>query len=346
MKMNRCLSILLGVLAVAVSSTSAKRLSDEETLTRLENSYTDTRRYNEVCWLTAHNAHVSEQDGWLYAQQSLDFKGQFEYGVRSFMIDLHWYKPLGSAEPYIALCHEDLKAKEMLSPVLGEQNCLVTRLALFAKSPKPVTYFFDQVHDWLESDPNTIITVHLESYLGPDSSHALHKALETSKVQDYIYVPVHGQRWPTLGELRQSNKRLIIFSDNVADSCIYTQAYRETRYDLGTYPGCEMRMDRRGKSSSLFVMNHFYKFSYDVPGVGTSFDEINAFEKISTRINECYKTQKRLPNFIAADFVEEGANGGARKAVLMLNSLPPENFNRFIDPVAQKSDKPHAHEEL
>ncbi|MCF8178883.1 MAG: hypothetical protein K9J74_10280, partial [Sulfuritalea sp.] len=48
------------------------------------------RRYDQVAFLTAHNAFANEEEGWKYHQQSKSILNQLRYGVRGFMLDVHY----------------------------------------------------------------------------------------------------------------------------------------------------------------------------------------------------------------------------------------------------------------
>lgn len=171
------LIVLLGVASLLPSIVFGEcALNGRE---KFMNTYKDDRKYNEVCWLTAHNAFSNKADGWRYYQQTLGFEEQYAYGVRSFQIDLHWYTPIGG-DPYIALCHE----------VFPEFNCILTRLQCLLASPKPAKEFFEQVTRWLSTDSEAIVTLHLENYVkGPEGKKALNKLLNETGLKQYLLKP-------------------------------------------------------------------------------------------------------------------------------------------------------------
>ncbi len=294
--------------------------------------YPDERHYNEVCWLTAHNAFANAADGWVYAQQRLSLEDQFEYGVRSFMVDLHWEIDSSGIER-VALCHEGIRIKQIASS-LGIPSCYTSSALRVFKYHDPAIHFFEHVRKWLDKDPSAIITIHIESHLDEGrASAALSSILEETGLLSFIYEPYMCDYWPTLGELRKINKRLILFSDNPADGSIFVNHYLETEYNLSRYASCEMREEQRAPSGSqrrLFLLNHFYSLS-----ALADYEAVNAVNNIINRMEQCYQQQKRLPNFIAVDFVEQGQEGGARELISQLNRLPAEFFHDY-----QKIDWP------
>src|SRR5579872_4852233 len=50
-----------------------------------------TKKYNEVSFLTTHNAFASSAYGYFITSQTLSIPEQLQYGVRALMIDLWWY---------------------------------------------------------------------------------------------------------------------------------------------------------------------------------------------------------------------------------------------------------------
>lgn len=297
-------------------------------------TYTDDRKYSEVCWLTTHNAFANEKKGWNYAQQNLDFEEQYALGVRSFMIDLYWYTPEkhpdgvdtnSQPKPYIAMCHEP--------GFLNGRNCLTTRL-LKNGAPESVANLLAQIKTWLDADGDEIITLQIESRFGEEGAReALFEAFDAAGLTTYLYTPQVAseeiQDWPTLGDLRNSNRRLIVFSDNINDGFIHTSTYRETKFDLGKFSQCEMREDNRDsrKRAPLFVMNHFHGISIRLNGLWKDYEKINSYSYIMQRVGICEREHNMLPNFIVMDFVEQGGMGGALQAAIDINLQQTSRFH-------------------
>jgi hypothetical protein len=212
----------------------------------LLDTYASYRPYNEVCWLTTHNAFANSADAWKYSQQNLSFQEQYNFGVRSFMLDLAWYKT-DSGNTYIALCHEGtLRSKPW---------CPSTRFFRGGKTnPISLKNYFLQIKQWLDGNPEDIITLHFESYLGPTGGSELRNLLQETGLEDYLYMDKFPKnftttthlkwpgnhkvplQWPTLGQIRKTNGRLVIFSNNLDDEMLSVTSYSETAYDLTASP--------------------------------------------------------------------------------------------------------------
>jgi hypothetical protein len=291
----------------------------------LLSTYQDSKSYKDLSWLTAHNAFSNHEDGWIYAQQAMSISHQFEYGVRSFMVDLHWYDPDGkpSATSYLALCHD---------------RCTKSLVSGFTSltPPTKVFDFFVQVATLLRNNPQDIITLHFESYsqsLGRPLTHsgwrALQRLFKASGLIAYLSTISPNDSKLTLGYMRANNKRLVVFSDRRADTIdpsspqnstgiFHTTEYMETEYNLRAFSQCEIRKDNRALiPTNLFVMNHFHRASY--VGSSKDYNQMNDYSRIAARVNLCRSQNGIFPNFIPVDFVEEGRFGGAREAIVAIN---------------------------
>ena len=73
------------------------------------------RRYNQVSYLTSHNAMASSDRGYLGADQDPDITGQLDNGVRALMLDLHYWTTPEQAAPFVASL--DPKTKAVWAPL-------------------------------------------------------------------------------------------------------------------------------------------------------------------------------------------------------------------------------------
>jgi hypothetical protein len=250
------------------------------------------------------------------------------------MIDLYLYDPgyytnaageTIKGEPYVAMCHEP--------GFLDGNNCILTQLLLKNEHPEPLTELLEHIKSWLLRDSDTLISLQIESRFGESGAgDALYEVFREAGLAHYLYIPQVDpqeiQEWPTLGDLRHSNRRLIVFSDNINDGFIHTSTYRETRFDLSKYSQCEMREDNRDtqKIMPLFVLNHFYGLSIRLNGFWRDYQSVNAYSNIMARVALCEQEHNMLPNFLVLDFIEEGEMGGALQAATDINLQKKERF--------------------
>lgn len=239
----------------------------------------------------------------------------------------------------VSLCHGD-----------EGKACRLTALALRpGRIPRDLSYDLKQIATYLREHRQAVVTINFESYIG---NHG--KVMEQFRVagaQGFVFnhnVWIKGKgnkyAWPTLDELRRTNKRLVVFSSKKADGFPMWDQTIETAYNLKSHPNCGERGESKGKFSGkdprpLLTMNHFYSLSVQGPeGAGATipkfgrvethdYNRVNDVKWINERVKKCVKKFGRVPNFIAVDYFEKGKGGGAITEVIRLNQLPVSAFH-------------------
>ena len=313
---------------------AAEMLTEQNELMQ---TYTSDKRYNYVCWLTSHNSYAynekSFENKFINENQSLNIRKQLEYGVRGFMIDLYYEKdnPANS----IILAHS-MKEKG---------NSFVTIRHYKQKISSP---FLETVKKWLDDNPQDIITFHLESYIR--DYNKIIEELKTVGLYDYLFdlyeynnqgLAEHFKSldskelaWPTLGEMRQHNKQLVVFSDKIEDSgygIMYVSNTMETQYDLDGFPSCEKRYDGRVEEAPIFIFNHFCKYrSMPASGIICNYKKRNKYDNILLRVAKCWLQECKSPNFVAVDMVGH-KKGNEKQIVLDINNYNEKCYKGMRD---------------
>ena len=136
------------------------------------------KRYNEVAYLTTHNAFNSKQDRYLFPNQKSNISEQLNNGVRALMIDV--YDDDGSTVVYHAY------------KFLGSQ---------------PLSVYLNDIKYFLDNNPNEILTIILETYT---SSNAIENEINKVGLLKYLHTQDVNSIWPKLQTMIDSNKRLVI----------------------------------------------------------------------------------------------------------------------------------------
>jgi hypothetical protein len=318
--------------------------------------YLNDAVYSDSTWLTSHNSFVTVDEGWSYhPQQKLNLTSQFHYGVRSFMIDI--YKD----------ANQKLIIQHGINFTLPLMNPFGIKGLNFGTNPMFVANYFQEIANLLHNNKEAIITLHVESYV---SSVELYSALDATGLTKYLLKENPNDKSLNLGEMRNKNERLVIFSDYGAGHAEsrdfgfddkkknpflkginYVDQYKETEFNLGQFHECEARKDFRAKfnntSVNLFLLNHFYAKScahnYDYSGAASKIvkepcDLVNSYKKIMERVKKCIQTDNLFPNFVAVDFVEKGDFSGAREVVRTMNIVGKSHMPSYSQ---EKSHKDH-----
>ncbi|KAB1914150.1 phospholipase [Micromonospora sp. AMSO31t] len=278
----------------------------------------DERRLDQVTFLTAHNAYANGVDGGfappvldLLPNQVRGVERQLAGGVRGFQLDIH------QTRDGAILCHN---------------SCFLVF--------RPVALWVDlqRIVDFLRGNPREFVTVFLEDYVSAPVLRA-----ELARVQgltDLLYRPdldgVPATGWPRLRELRERDRRLLIFTDRRREDdqaggltrdtfgVLYQREWTvENYWSMGRGVGasdwtCVSRWPDRpltdgGESAfrPLFVMNHFRDAPVPVTAAADNAGVLNRAGRF------CQPAARKKPNYVAVDRYDLG---GPAAAVTALNT--------------------------
>ena len=230
------------------------------------------KRYNEVAYLTTHNAFNSKQDSFLFPNQKSNIIEQLNNGVRGLMIDV--YDDNGSIVVYHAY------------KFLGY---------------KPISIYLNDIKYFLDNNPNEIITIILESYT---SSNAIENEITQVGLLKYLHTQDVNSLWPKLQTMIDSNKRLVILSDK--NDANEKQSWYHYIWDFAVenkYGKINCEFNRGNPTNSLFIFNHFIT---SFTGNKNNAKDVNSFKFLMNHIIKCKDLKNKFPNFITVDFFEIG----------------------------------------
>jgi len=234
------------------------------------------RRYDEVSYATTHNAMSNAADGFQAPNQHNSISCQLEDGIRGLMLDTYEYLD------DVYLCHADCS-------FLG-RRLLVDGLT--------------EIRRFLEHHPNEVVTIIFEAYVSAEATAAVFEAVG---LLPYVHTQPLGEPWPTLREMIDSGRRLVVFADRdrgvvpwyhyVWDYAFVTHFSYEKPEDFSCAP------NRGNPSNSLFILNHFLTRDFGMPRLA---EMVNYNPLFIDRARECMEADDRLPNFVAVDFYDIG----------------------------------------
>jgi hypothetical protein len=303
-------------------------------------------------WVVAHHPFASWESNWrLNPQQTFKLETLFAKGVRGFMIDIHYH------EGDIYICHEHNAQKQRPG------NCWDTKWLMLA-SPVKLDSLLANLYNLIIKNPDDIIMLFLECYVPMQEVAAL---FAQNNLTQFLLKTNPNTQHITIGDMLTNNTPLIVFSDyahgrqELIEGMLYTKNYRESKYNLAEYQGCEDRgeMSRTKYNEgtygsqviNLFLLNHFYQTSITFPGTLTYY-EINNYNHIKDRSVKCQKEFSLFPNFIAVDYVEQGNWGGVFAFVNEQNYKTLCAFTNndctsvHLDSLVGKISNDHHHDEL
>lgn len=251
------------------------------------------RRFNEVAYLTTHNAFNCQENNFSLPNQTWGITKQLQDGVRGLMIDV--YESGGTLTVYHG---SSFLGSELLSDILEE------------------------IKTYLDSNSNEVISIIFESYT---SASSIENALAQSGLSGYLFEKLQGEPWPVLQEMIDSGKRLVIFSEKNDGSSaqpwyhfIWDHAV-ETHFTVHDTADFSCNFNRGDSANALFILNHFITNLIGV-GVPAQAEIANSNPYFINRAVECWQTHNKFPNFVAVDFYEKGQ---CKDVVNALNDMLP-----------------------
>lgn len=251
------------------------------------------KRYNEVAYLTTHNAFNAGDDGFNLPNQTHGLTQQLNDGVRALMLDV--YDEGGVATVYHGFT--------FLGTTTLESN-------------------FNEIKAFLDANPNEVVTLLFETYI---SANLMDTVLTQTGLKPLLHVQELGEPWPTLQEMINSGKRLVFFSDH--DNAQPGQDWHHYMWDFAVETdfannalsdfSCDF--NRGNANNDLFILNHF---ATD-PTLGTGRTDLseaaNEFSYFYNRALQCWNENGKFPNFPTVDFYELG---NTLEVVDSLNGIP------------------------
>ena len=241
------------------------------------------KKYNEVAYLTTHNAYNSKEDGFKLPNQKWNITTQLNSGVRALMIDV--YDESGQLEVYHGF------------KILGSNPFLniLTEIKLF-----------------MDENENEVLTIILECYASAD---LIANYFENSGLSQYLFTKTNNEEWKTLGQMIIDNTRLVVFSDKNDTHPGLEWYHYVWDYAVETHYSNNKKEDfsfdfNRGRDNidnkDLFILNHFV--TTPVTGVGhpNKSRKVNSNPYFIERVIECQQKTGKFPNFITVDFYNSG----------------------------------------
>ncbi|MEV5608882.1 hypothetical protein [Streptomyces sp. NPDC052225] len=279
------------------------------------------RRYDEVAYLTTHNAMSTTVDRFIGPLQDPGITAQLDDGVRALQLDTYrWERP------------EEIAGRLSDSDLTPAQQALVRSAVNTVNPPRDGLWLCHAVcragavalvptlraiGDWMRAHPTDVVTFIVQDAIsGEDTAQAFAEA----GVDDLVFTPDPdpARPWPTLGELIDGGRRLVVFAEQAdGPAPWYRNFYRygmETPFAFRSPGDMTCVPHRGGDDKRLFLLNHFIT---DNGGSRLDAGTVNTRRFVLDRAHRCERERGRPVNFVAVDYA---TIGDARGAVAALNS--------------------------
>lgn len=294
------------------------------------------RGYDDVASLATHNAMAHAGDhSWFIPEQSDSIPVQLGQGVRGLLIDV-WpgipYENVvrtapGSHDEAVAVATAELgkhavdAALRIADTAAGDTEGTEARYLCHGLCEIGATPFIDTLADirsWLMANPDEVVTVIIEDHVEPE---LIAQDIESSGLSPFLYTPVRGGSWPTLGDMIRAGERLVIMlerGEGGADAPWLANAFdfvQDTPYTFPTVESLSCEPNRGDPDAPLFMVNHWLS-GFD--SLVTDAQLINAREVLLPRVEQCRSERGQIPNLVAVNF---SAIGDGQAVVDHVNGL-------------------------
>jgi hypothetical protein len=295
------------------------------------------RRLGDVIFPATHNSYAAAAEpGWLFANQRYPISRQLDDGIRGFLLDIHF----GVFDPKRKRVRTDLRAegsdrnkvaKALPPEALRLADRVAGRVGAGELNGKPELYLchtlcelgaeplgqeLKVIERFLQSHPDEVLVVIVEDYVPPN---AIQSAFKDAGLLPYVAQLGRKAPLPTLGDLIQSGKRLVVFGEVKAGKPPWFMPafsfVQDTPYDVGSRQQLDCSLNRGGADNPLLLLNHwiarFPPRVSDQVRIGGRF--------LKERIQRCTKEKGITGAIVPVDFYERTGVVTLAKA---LNSGP------------------------
>jgi hypothetical protein len=256
------------------------------------------RSYGAITFIGAHNSYAhSENPLALARNQQVDVKEQLKRGVRLLQGQGH------QKDGKVHLCHTSCDLLDA----------------------GPAEDYFKDVKGFLDANPREVLTIIMTNQDGLDMQSMWAPAFTAAGLDQLAFIPpsqpVAFDKWPTLGEMINSGKRVVIFMDSGADTAkvpfILPEFDNIWENEFSTTdPAFPCKVDRitgpLSPEQHMYMINH--SLNEELFGISElvipNFLEAsttNSAKSIVDNANGCAPLAgNRKPNFVLLDWIDIG----------------------------------------
>lgn len=284
------------------------------------------RRFDEIAFPASHNSmSAADEPGWFLAEQPTSMVNSLSDGIRVFLIDT-WYgqatqsggtvtapRSLQRAQadltdgraaeltPAMRRSIDRLRAEDTLGPERVYLCHTLCELGATELQPQ-----LAGVKQWLDQHPREVVTFFIQDATTPaDTAEAFARA----GLADLAYVHQPGAEWPTLQEMIESGRRVLVLMENEGGGAQYPYLHQgfelaqDTGYTYQSVTDFDCAPNRGPAGADLFLVNHWLSsFRTLVSGAR----QANAESVLGERVRACRAERGQIPNFVAVNWYDQG----------------------------------------
>jgi hypothetical protein len=284
-----------------------------------------SRTYDQVVFPATHNSMSAADAGWFLGEQPTGIIGQLDAGIRVFLVD-SWYGQ--STDRPGAVATAEASRSAALAQAEAEYGEEVVASALRIRQAAELTptgprapYLchglcelgatewepvMAEVKTWMDEHPREVVTFFVEDEVTPEDTA---KVFESAGLVPLTYTPTAGQPWPTLGQMVDSNHRLVVLMQRHGGGTAYPWLLQgfdwveDTPYTNPTAADLSCTKNRGNAGTSLLLLNHWLA---SFTSLVSDARRVNARDVMLPVAESCKAQRGRLPSYLAVNWYDQG----------------------------------------
>lgn len=280
-----------------------------------------SRPYNQVVYAASHNSMANSEAGFLGPSQDPSIVHQLDDGIRTLLIDTHYWTPADAVQRFLASLPSQTQAvlRPLSTPVTGSRPGTWLCHDICQLGATPLGKAFTEMRQWLDENPHEFVTLIVEDRISVADTK---RAVRDSGLESKVAVPPKDARspWPTLGELIGDHKQLYIFAERADDPSGWYRNFfdyaSDTPYRNQSPRALACQPNRGQTSSPLLLVNNW------VTRTASSRRDAARANTTAFLLNQaqlCEQVRGHSPTYLAVDYA---ATGDLISAVDVLNGVP------------------------
>jgi hypothetical protein len=278
---------------------------------------------NDVSFAGAHNAmSAADVPGWMFPQHERGVASQLADGVRAFLIDVHYGRPVegrvktdldaettSRAKLEEAVGKEGVDAAMRIRDRFAGQDTGPTGLYLchgFCElGAQPFGPWLTTLYEFLAQHPDEVVVLVIEDYVSPQD---LASEFERAGLIDLVYRGPARAPWPTLQELIDTRQRVLVMTESGRPGVPWLpgafDVMQETPYKFKAPAEMSCAPNRGGTGASLFQINNWIDTTPTPKPSNAAL--VNAYDALLARARRCQAERGLRPTIVAVDFYRTG----------------------------------------
>ncbi len=279
------------------------------------------RPYDQVVYAASHNSMANSEAGFLGPSQDPSIVHQLDDGVRTLLIDTHYWTPADAVQRFLASLPAETQAvlRPLATSVTTSRPGTWLCHDICQLGATPLTRELQEIRRWLDANPHEVVTLIVEDAISVADTE---RAVRDSGLEPKVAVPPPDPRapWPTLRQLIDDDKQLYVFAERSDDpSGWYRNFFRyasDTPYRNQSPRALACQPNRGQTSSPLLLVNNWVTRR---ASSRRDAAQANTAGFLLEQARLCRQVRGRNPTYLAVDYA---TTGDLMAAVNTLNGVP------------------------